>query len=473
MRKLTLILVAMALVLSVTCNAFAAGASLTVADMPAKADETVYLSVSLNGTLTADAIGVRYSYDSALLEPLPDSSIWDVSGSLSDFSQEDSGVWANAQSKELTGRLFTLAFRLKEGVTLTESSVSCTVVFKNGESSSTELTATGKVYTVCDHTYSDWANAGQLDHSRTCTLCGKKQSQTHTWNSGTTADHPSNPSLDIVTYTCTVCGATRSAEVTGEAVPVLPTVPQPTEPSHPTEPAPTLPPVETIPAQTEPVTNPTVPQPSFGKPENEQNSGSTQKPGNTTQPTTPSQPAQPTQPSQPSHSEQPAPGHSVTDYNQSASQNSSGNSGQNNTGNSGQNNAGSSNQSGTNSTAPTTGTSSNTESNQSGAPGSTDQSGEVSQTPAQTHNHSGNQQAVAVPIPTEHPLLVNPVTEPEQEHDHDHLAETQPVSAGADSSGTFLSSGLALLAAVAAIFGAAGLSLVLIRRIRSDKKKKS
>lgn len=437
MRKLIAFFIAFSLILSLSLVTLAADDVLTIEDTAVKSGETIYLPVILNQSLTADAIGVKYSYDKTLLEPLPASAIWDVQGLLSDFNHEDSGVWATAQPQNLQGRLFTLAFRLKEGVTLTESTVSCTVIFKNGDGQGVEHTATGRIYTVCTHSYGPWTTQGATMHSKTCTLCGHFQSEIHSWGNGVTTEHPSKPGTNVVTYTCTGCGETKTKETTGVNEPTLPTVP-PTTPL-PTQPQATMPSLETMP--TNPPTSyvPTSPPPVMG----DGNHNSTQS----TQPTHPvaTQPIETipiaTQPAstQPTNPTEPAPGHKVPDYNNS------------------QNNATQPTDPGSSTTQPTTGGNAATEA----AP----------TTSGNTTNNQGQYQSpVAVTIPSEiADLYTQPATESvEHDHDHDHEEETlspeEQAALAEQQAQTYFSSGLALLAAFACIGGAAALTGVLIRR---------
>jgi hypothetical protein len=438
MRKLIAFLIAFSLILSMSLTALAADDVLTIEDTAVKSGETIYLSVILNQSLTADAIGVRYSYDKSLLEPLPASAIWEVQGLLSDFNNEDSGVWASAEPKALSGRLFTLAFRLKEGATFTESTVTCTVIFKNGDGQGVEHTATGRLYTVCTHSYGPWTTQGATMHSKTCTLCGHFQSEIHNWGNGVTTAHPSKPGTDVITYTCTGCGETKTKETTGANEATLPTIP-PTTPL-PTQPQATIPPLETMPTNPPTAYVPTSPPPVMG----DGNQSSTQS----TQPTRPvaTQPIEtipiatqpiPTQPTNPT---EPAPGYTAPDYNNS------------------QNNATEPTNPGSSATTqPTTGGNAATEAAPTTS-GST------------TNNQGQYQPPVAVPIPSEvADLYTQPATESaEHDHDHDHPEETlspeEQAALEEQQTQTYFSSGLALLAAFACIGGAAALTGVLIRR---------
>lgn len=429
MRKLISFFLALVMICSMSIAALATEPVLTMEDMAVQTGQTIYLTVTLNQSITADAMGIQYSYDNAILEALPASSIWELQGLLSDFNQENSGVWASAQPQNLKGRLFTLAFRLKDGATLTETTVTCKVVFKNGDNPSVEHTVTGRIYTLCNHSFGNWKTDGIGTHVRSCTLCGQSQMESHKWDSGITTDHPTNEHLDLVTYTCTICGETRSVEVTGNNTTTLPTVP-----TQPTEPTPTFPPMETIPPQTHETVPPTTLPTLIGPQGNSGNSG-----------TNPTNPTQPTQPSHSTQPTQPTPGYNITDFNNS-NQNNSGNQTGNN-----QTNAGTQS---TNPTQPVT------EDGNSGT-NPTNPTEPVSGPYADSHNHSSNQSSIAVFAPN--------ATEA-TDHDHDHTSETlsaqQQEELAQQQTQSYLSSGLALLAAFGCIGGAVVLSIILIRRTK-------
>lgn len=59
-----------------------------------------------------------------------------------------------------------------------------------------------------DHTYGPWVSNGLSTHSRTCTDtdCTAKETALHTWDAGAAAEDGS------LTYTCTVCGQTRTSQ---------------------------------------------------------------------------------------------------------------------------------------------------------------------------------------------------------------------------------------------------------------------
>lgn len=63
------------------------------------------------------------------------------------------------------------------------------------------------------HAYSSWLdNYDGSTHSRSCS-CGAKETGEHTFDSGTITTEPTCSSTGVITYTCTVCGATQAESI--------------------------------------------------------------------------------------------------------------------------------------------------------------------------------------------------------------------------------------------------------------------
>ena len=65
----------------------------------------------------------------------------------------------------------------------------------------------------CSHSYGKWKSSGSTQHTRSCTKCGKKETGNHSWDSGKTTKEPTCAKQGQTTYTCTGCGATRTATI--------------------------------------------------------------------------------------------------------------------------------------------------------------------------------------------------------------------------------------------------------------------
>lgn len=255
MKKPICILLILLLLSSLSCTALAAENGLTLSDAGGQPGQTVYLAVALRDSLMGDSVGISYSYDAAILEAVPGSCSWSSQGVLQDFDGHDQGVWANGSTKDLKGTICVLAFRIRPDVTFTETTVSCTLVVQNGGAEVGSFTAEATVSLDCNHEYGNFVDQGSIGHSRECGLCGRKQTQSHSWDEGIVKENPDSKEIDWKVFTCTVCGGTQSYEVpkSEEAKP------EETKPAAPSETYPTLP---TAPSETEPDNAPHYTQPT-------------------------------------------------------------------------------------------------------------------------------------------------------------------------------------------------------------------
>lgn len=64
-----------------------------------------------------------------------------------------------------------------------------------------------------DHSFGDWKETDDADHSRECSVCGKTESKSHSWDSGKITKEATCAQEGEKTYTCKDCGATRTESV--------------------------------------------------------------------------------------------------------------------------------------------------------------------------------------------------------------------------------------------------------------------
>ena len=76
-----------------------------------------------------------------------------------------------------------------------------------GETKTEEIPVLGH-----EHAYGDWVSDGAETHSKSC-VCGDKITEAHTWDDGKVTKEPTTTETGIKTYTCTVCGETRTEEI--------------------------------------------------------------------------------------------------------------------------------------------------------------------------------------------------------------------------------------------------------------------
>ena len=248
MKRLFILCMILGILLSLSVHALATEMPLEMLDTQAKPGQPVYLAVTLNASVTAKSMAVKCEFDKTLLTALPDYSTWGKEGLLSAFQTDNIGVWATENPVDMKGKLFVLAFQVKEGVTFPYTTVKCTVVLKNGDEEVGNYTVEGSITSDCTHSYGNWQSAGKMNHVRICALCGLKNSQNHQWGepTQTKTDHGTT----LQTKICQVCREQNILEISDKTGEIKPVEPSDTH-THPSAPGQTL---ATQPAHSHPST---------------------------------------------------------------------------------------------------------------------------------------------------------------------------------------------------------------------------
>ena len=94
------------------------------------------------------------------------------------------------------GKITTPATHVKEGV----KTYTCTVCNE---------TKTETVPKTSEHSYGSWEKYNETQHKRSC-ACGDVKYENHTWDNGKVTKEPTCKDTGVKTYTCTVCGETKT-----------------------------------------------------------------------------------------------------------------------------------------------------------------------------------------------------------------------------------------------------------------------
>lgn len=213
MKRIFFWVLAAALVLSLTATCWAAGEA-TLTSAKGGPGQTVYLTLELQKSVEASAIGVNCQFDETLLTAQPELSTWEREGLLFAFEKNNMGVWADEKPADLKGKLCVLAFQVNDGVAFDSTEVTVTLVLKDGAAEKGSYTAKGLITCECTHDYGPWESTGNQNHARVCSLCGGKSTQPHSWNDGEKQTQPDGSTLLV--KTCTVCKAKTGMDVTEE-----------------------------------------------------------------------------------------------------------------------------------------------------------------------------------------------------------------------------------------------------------------
>jgi len=74
---------------------------------------------------------------------------------------------------------------------------------------STSSSCTTCIQTNCSHSYGSWSKSSDSKHVRSCSKCGKQESGSHSWNSGTVIKAATCAQSGTREQACTGCGITR------------------------------------------------------------------------------------------------------------------------------------------------------------------------------------------------------------------------------------------------------------------------
>jgi hypothetical protein len=66
---------------------------------------------------------------------------------------------------------------------------------------------------ACSHTYAAWNRVNDNNHIRTCSKCGKQETKSHSWNTGTIEKAATCSKSGTKTQKCSGCGASRTVTI--------------------------------------------------------------------------------------------------------------------------------------------------------------------------------------------------------------------------------------------------------------------
>ena len=184
------LLVVLAAMLAVPALA-AGSASLSVSDSTPYRGDTFTVTVSLSGVGSCAAGSVEVSCGSGL-EWTGAKSL--ISGVTVDYKLDQGKIiFYSMSGADINGKLLSLTFKVKSNASFDANKIEVSLNV-NGEI----VKASKNVNVTCNHKYSAWTASGDK-HTRKCSICGKADSQSHTYDNACDVD-------------CNDCGANRITE---------------------------------------------------------------------------------------------------------------------------------------------------------------------------------------------------------------------------------------------------------------------
>ncbi|MCD7754763.1 MAG: hypothetical protein LUJ09_00265 [Firmicutes bacterium] len=217
MKKLLPLILCILLLGAVLLPASAAGnTTFTVAPSSTSAyqGDEVTVTVSVSGDNAYTSLGFILSYDSTALEIVSAESTPAAGAFMVDF-KESTGEYALLfqTATAYSGQLMTITLRVKSAAVIGQTyTVTGEVSVKNGDQTVSTSVTSAKVKVACNHSYGEWTSDGSSSHKRTCSICGNVETASHSWTSTVTKEATCS-SEGVKTYTCSVCGATKTETI--------------------------------------------------------------------------------------------------------------------------------------------------------------------------------------------------------------------------------------------------------------------
>lgn len=163
--------------------------------------DTLTVTVSLD-EITASSLGVAVTCDPSLTVI---EGNWLKDGLIASYDMtKHKGVYTAGGASKVSGKIFALTLRA-DSATSEEVSVSVTVIAKNGAATVLEETVTSTLRITCRaHNFSLWQIDG-ASHTRICSVCGKTETEEHSFDLGTVTAPPTCEEPGERTFSCSVC----------------------------------------------------------------------------------------------------------------------------------------------------------------------------------------------------------------------------------------------------------------------------
>ena len=190
---------------------------ITVSDASGNIGDEVTVIISFTSNPGIAGFNADITYDKNNLELTDVSGNSGFGGSFMGNVIKSKFVWYNASNITSTGTFTTLKFKIKD--TAKPNTYEIGLSYSQGDMSNADgddVTATihaGKITVTCNHTYGSWEKNTAENHKHTCKVCGNVETAAHTWDSGKVTEAPTHTKEGTKTYTCTVCGETKTEKV--------------------------------------------------------------------------------------------------------------------------------------------------------------------------------------------------------------------------------------------------------------------
>ena len=208
MKKLIAVMLSLILLGSFALTASAADAymSLSVSSGTVYRGDTFSVTVRLSNDQPVSNGGVILSYDSSAFEILGGSCHVSIAALAEVSAGRNGGGFVLQTDAVVSGTIFTIEMRVKDGASFGSYSIS-----GSGSLNGAGCGVSGAGITVaCRHSFENCTRVDGDTHESTCSICGEKKADSHTWDAGTVTKAATCKDTGTMHHTCTGCGAEKT-----------------------------------------------------------------------------------------------------------------------------------------------------------------------------------------------------------------------------------------------------------------------
>lgn len=237
-KRIIAIITAVLLLSLLAVSASAANITATTETKSCAQGSTVTVGVTLSSASGVNSGAVEVVYDNTKLQLIDGS--WNTAGALlSTFDKAtNKGAFAFQTAQNLSGKIFSVTFKVLDGAAVGNTDVQCKIQLKSGSTDLPVTNTAGKISITCKHNFTKQDNSypaspasctSAAKYYYSCTLCGEKGTSTYTSGNPTshTYDKKVNTEKYLVSsvtcvdtaefyYSCE-CGAKGSEKFTADA----------------------------------------------------------------------------------------------------------------------------------------------------------------------------------------------------------------------------------------------------------------
>lgn len=212
MRRILACAACLVLLIMLGVNVYAAGsAAITFSASSASVyrGDTVTITVSLSNSNAITDGAIKFSYDSNVFEFVKGDRLIGELGEV----KASGGNFMYSGSAVASGKVFTFVLRVKDTAPFGSYTISGSANLNNLNEQITCSISTAKVTVACKHAYGTPAKSSDAEHTSTCTHCGDKKTEAHSWQDVNVIQGATCKDTGSKNVKCTGCGHTTTQTI--------------------------------------------------------------------------------------------------------------------------------------------------------------------------------------------------------------------------------------------------------------------